>query len=71
MAVITTGVNVYGLPQGWKPPDKSQYHKTAYLEYVIPKSLEKELSKMIDKRLRQFEKECKCESCKEKRRRKK
>lgn len=72
MAVVeSTVVNVYGFPQDWMPPTKKQYHGSTYLEYKVPKSLEKKLSKMIDKRLRKFRRECKCESCKEGRKRKK
>lgn len=48
-----------------------RYHPTTYLEYSIPEVLEKELSKMIEKRISKFEKECQCEDCKENRKRKK
>lgn len=64
-------VNVYGLPAGFTPLTKAQFHGTTYLEYEIPESLEKELSKMVEKRLKKFKKECQCERCKEKRKRKK
>ena len=64
-------ISVYGLPMDWKPPTKAEFHGTTYLEYEIPESLEKELSKMVEKRLKQFRKECQCKSCKEERKRKK
>lgn len=69
MAVMHT-VNVYGLPPDWKPPTKKEYHRTTYMEYEIPRSLKKELTKMVDKRLKQFYKECKCDSCKQRRKEK-
>lgn len=63
--------NVYGIPPGWKPPTKKEWHGTTYLEYEIPKQLEKELSKLVENRLNQFYKECQCDNCKENRIRKK
>lgn len=62
---------VYGPPEGWKPPTKKEFHGETYLEYAVPKKLEKELSKMIEKRLKQFYRECKCKRCKENKKRKK
>lgn len=45
----------------------TRYHKTTYLEYKIPESLEIELSAMIEKRISEFKNECQCEDCKEER----
>lgn len=59
-----TVINVHGLPMDWKRPTKSEFHGTTYMEYEIPKKLEKELTKMVGKRLKEFYKECKCDSCK-------
>lgn len=46
---------------------KIKSHSKTYLECEIPKALEDELEGMIDKRIREFEKSCKCDFCKQKR----
>lgn len=61
-------IMVYGNIQ--PPLTKKQFHGTTYLEYGIPKKLEKELTKMMNKRLKEFYKECNCESCKRRRKNK-
>lgn len=46
-------------------------HATTYLEYEIPKRLEKKLEKYIDKEIAKFDKKCKCAACKSERKNKK
>lgn len=57
-------MNVYGIPEGWKPPTWKQSHPTTYLEWEIPKKLEKKLNALIKKEIRDFRKVCKCDRCK-------
>jgi hypothetical protein len=42
-----------------------RYHDTTYIEYEIPTALEKELSALIEEKLRAFYNTCQCEDCKE------
>lgn len=66
---LTIPIMVYG---SFGPTlSKRQFHGTTYLEYEIPKKLEKELSKLIETKLKEFYKNCKCDSCTERRKRKK
>lgn len=65
MIDIKTPVHVYGIfltPEQIKELDK--YHKTTYLEYEIPKKLERKLNKIIKEEIRLFKKQCNCPSCK-------
>ena len=56
--IISVYGNINPYPQYWN------HHATTYLEYEIPKRLEKKLEKMIDVELATFHKNCKCPSCK-------
>lgn len=67
------GVMVYGYLQTPEEIEQERidkqmgivrHHETTYLEYSIPKELEKELEEMVDKRLAEFEQQCQCEYCK-------
>lgn len=58
-------VDCYKIREGFPILTKKQFHGTTYLEYEIPKSLEKKLSKIVEKRLKQFYKECNCDRCKQ------
>lgn len=40
-------------------------HETTYLEWEIPKKLEKKLNRIIKKKIKGFIKKCKCDFCKE------
>lgn len=63
MAEILKRINVYGLPEGWTPLTKKQWHGTTYWEWEIPKALEKKLTKMVKDELKKFHNTCKCERC--------
>ena len=61
----TTTVSVYGCffsPEELR--ERAKWHDTTYLEYEIPKKLQKKLWKIIDKEIKQFEKKCGCGRCK-------
>lgn len=57
-------VQVFGLPEGWRPPTKKQHHETEWLEWELPKKVEKAATKFIKQELKKFYQQCKCDSCK-------
>jgi len=64
MAAKEVSVNVYGVfftPEEQR--ERSTWHETTYLECEIPEALEKELSDLIDQKVKEFEEKCKCGLC--------
>lgn len=43
--------------------DRETWHEKTWLEWEIPKAIEKEVSKFISKKIKSFEKQCGCGLC--------
>jgi hypothetical protein len=70
-------IPMYGISEEWIRQHQEdakngivRYHPTTWMEYNIPRALEKKLEKMVDKELDKFYKKCQCEDCKERRNKK-
>jgi hypothetical protein len=70
MAVVTT-IKVFGVPPEWEEQQRQdrlngivRYHETEWLEWELPKEIEKSATKFIEKELKKFHKKCQCENCK-------
>ncbi len=76
MAEEIKGIMVYGNMETPEEAEQRRYdvehgivrfHPTTYLECEIPVAIENKLAKMIKKEVEKFERKCKCEYCKENR----
>ena len=74
----SVSIPMYGISDIWikqKQEDAKngivRFHANTWMEYNIPVALEKKLTKIVEKELRKFVRQCPCESCKQNRKRKK
>ena len=57
-------ISAYGLDlSALEIERRKKWHTETYIEYEIPKKIEKKLSKIIESEIKKFSKKCKCELC--------
>jgi len=57
-------INAYGIDlSAQEIKRRKKWHTETYIEYEVPKKIEKKLSKIIESEIKKFNKKCKCELC--------